>query len=228
MQQSGESIGDYIVELRDLVKTCNFCDDKCVEKALRDQLIEGLMDNNTVEDLLKIKELTLDVAINNAEACKSAKKNLVKVTGGASIQAVKSSYKKTKGTPGSECGKCGHTKHHQATECPAKDKICKKCNKKGHFQKMCRSGGRQQSTGDKKKNDQASGATLGRLSAIGAKEPGAAAMIDMKVTCEGWTSMCKVLPDSGADICAAGFDFFEGDQEAIERSGELECSTRSC
>ena len=83
MQQSGESVGDYIVELRDLVKTCNFCDDKCVEKVLRDQLIEGLMDNNTVEDLLKIKELTLDVAISNAEACVSAKKNLFKVTGGA-------------------------------------------------------------------------------------------------------------------------------------------------
>ena len=34
-------------------------------------------------------------------------------------------------------------------------------------------------------------------------------MIDVKVTCEGRTSMCKVLPDSGADICAAGFDFLK-------------------
>ena len=160
---------DYIVELRDLVKTCNFCDDKCTEKALRDQLVEGLNDNNAVEDILKVEELTLAVAINNARACESAKKNLVEVTGGASVQAVKSNYKKNKEPPGSECGKCGHPKHRQASECPAKDKKCRKCEKNGHFQKMCRSGSRQQSKVDKKKDDQASGETLGRLSAIGAK-----------------------------------------------------------
>ena len=35
-QQPGESVDDYMVELRELVKTCNFCTDTCIDKALRD------------------------------------------------------------------------------------------------------------------------------------------------------------------------------------------------
>ena len=82
-QQPGESVDDYMVDLRELVKTCNFCTDTCIDKALRDQLIEGLRDDDTVEDLLKIHPLSLAVAVDTARACESAKKNLKDVTGGA-------------------------------------------------------------------------------------------------------------------------------------------------
>ena len=39
--------------------TCKFCADNCSQKSVRDQLIEGLLDGDVVEDLLKDKELTL-------------------------------------------------------------------------------------------------------------------------------------------------------------------------
>jgi len=48
-QQPGESFDDYLVSLRELVKTCNFCSDACMQKCVRDQIIEGLLDDDTVE-----------------------------------------------------------------------------------------------------------------------------------------------------------------------------------
>ena len=35
-QQSGESFDDYLVALRDLVRTCNYCYEECANKAIRD------------------------------------------------------------------------------------------------------------------------------------------------------------------------------------------------
>ena len=54
-QQSGESFDYFFVSLRELVKTCNFCNDACTQKSLRDQIIESLLDGDTVEQLYKKK-----------------------------------------------------------------------------------------------------------------------------------------------------------------------------
>ena len=43
-QQVGESFDDYLVSLHDLTKTCNFCNNECLQIALCDQIIEGLFD----------------------------------------------------------------------------------------------------------------------------------------------------------------------------------------
>ena len=54
-QQDGETFDDFLVSLRELAKTCNFCDDACTQKNVRDQIIAGLTDGEAVEDLLKEK-----------------------------------------------------------------------------------------------------------------------------------------------------------------------------
>ena len=59
-QQVGESFDDFLVSLRELVKTCNFCYDACTQKNIQDQIIEGLLDDDTVEDLLQETDLTFD------------------------------------------------------------------------------------------------------------------------------------------------------------------------
>ena len=58
-QQAGASFDDFLVSLHQLVKTCNFCNDACTQKNIRDQIIEGLVDESTVEDLLQETDLTL-------------------------------------------------------------------------------------------------------------------------------------------------------------------------
>ena len=74
VQQEGESFDDFLVSLHELAKTCNFCDEACSQKNIRDQIISGLVDGEVVEDLLKEKNLTLDRALASCRASKAAKK----------------------------------------------------------------------------------------------------------------------------------------------------------
>ena len=52
-QQTGESFDNFFVALRELIKTCNFCSNQCAQKNIRDQIIEGLIDKDIVEHLLR-------------------------------------------------------------------------------------------------------------------------------------------------------------------------------
>ena len=59
-QQQGESFDDFLVSLRELAKTCELCSDECTQKSIRDQIVEGLLDGDTVQDLLQESKLTLE------------------------------------------------------------------------------------------------------------------------------------------------------------------------
>ena len=74
VQQQGESFDDYLVSLRELTKTCNFCSEACAQKNIRDQIIEGLIDGDTVEHLLRQHDLTLATTITTCRAQEAAKK----------------------------------------------------------------------------------------------------------------------------------------------------------
>ena len=52
VQQPGETFDDFLISLRELAKTCKFCSESCTEKNIRDQIIEGVSNGDTVEDLL--------------------------------------------------------------------------------------------------------------------------------------------------------------------------------
>ena len=69
---AGESFDDFLIALRELVKIYKFCSDACMQKSIhdqiiegRDQIIEGLIDGDTVEDLLQEADLTLITTIAN-------------------------------------------------------------------------------------------------------------------------------------------------------------------
>jgi len=69
-QKPGESFDDYQVTLTELTKTCNFCS----TENIRDQIIEGVMDWDTVEHLLRQQQLTSEAAITICRAQETAKK----------------------------------------------------------------------------------------------------------------------------------------------------------
>ncbi len=48
-QALGESFDDYLLSLRELAKTCNFCDNNCLRSNIRDQLVTGLIDPDTIK-----------------------------------------------------------------------------------------------------------------------------------------------------------------------------------
>ena len=66
-QEDGESFDDFLVSLRELAKTCNFCTQECSNKAITDQIIEGSSNDKIVEELLMKDDLTLETAINVAK-----------------------------------------------------------------------------------------------------------------------------------------------------------------
>ena len=80
IQQPAETFDDYLVALRELAKTCNFCSEECAQKNIGDQIIEGINDGDTVEHLLRQPNLTLDTAINTCRAQEAAKRQHREIT----------------------------------------------------------------------------------------------------------------------------------------------------
>ena len=93
MQQQGDTFDDFLVSLRELAKTCNFCSDACCQKNIRDQIIQSLLDGQTVEDLLKEKGLTLAGKISKCQAQETAKYQWAEIIGGSQEPGVQTLQK---------------------------------------------------------------------------------------------------------------------------------------
>ena len=52
VQQLGKLFNDFLFTITELVNTCNYCSDTCVQKSIHNQLVEGFIDGATIEDLL--------------------------------------------------------------------------------------------------------------------------------------------------------------------------------
>ena len=117
-QHKQESFDDFLAALCDLVKTCSYCTDACVNKVLRDQVTEGLQDGDTVEELLRQKALTLDNTIQICRSHEAAKHQREEIKRNDVTVAATSSYKfkkhqdrqpyrrQTKEHAPRKCGRC--------------------------------------------------------------------------------------------------------------------------
>ena len=133
-QAVGESIAEYLAELRRLSTHCKF--GAYLEEALRDRLVCGLRSEPIQRKLLTEADLTLaraqelslgmEAADRNAKSLKAAEPTLNLVT--------------TK-----SCYRCGKTSHDQKN-CPHKDAECYHCRKRGHITAVCRSAKKSSST----------------------------------------------------------------------------------
>ena len=69
-QQPGERFEDFLTSIRDLTKTCSFCD-KCTDLIVRDKIVTGVIDVELRRKLLQFSSetaLTLDKAIQISRA----------------------------------------------------------------------------------------------------------------------------------------------------------------
>ena len=66
VRRDGESIADYVAELRKLAEFCNYGDS--LDKMLRDRLVWGVKDAYTQKKLLAERDLTLATAVQIAQS----------------------------------------------------------------------------------------------------------------------------------------------------------------
>ena len=214
-QQPGESFDNFVVSLRELIKTCKFCSETCTQKNLRDQIIERLRDVETVKDLLKENNLTLNNTIDRCRCREAARKHCSDITkrepeGMAALQITQRGTANASVGPGT-CSGCGGAWHKGGRQqYPAYDRTCACCHKTGHFAKVCRSKMRQRGSEQKQVSANAirlhpQQDTLKQVQMYAMttrREP--APTIEVQVSSSMGAKSIRVLPDSGAEITAAG------------------------
>ena len=164
-----------------------------------------------VEDLLQESNLTLATTIAKCQSREAAKKHRTEmVMQGTDVIAALHKPQQSRSALCPGCGGAHHREGH--SQCPAFDQICSFCHKVGHFARICRS---------KHKQPASTPATTPQISAnairvqsqqgnhiqlyniVGNKTEPAPTIVVHMSSSSGIREV-KVLPDSGADISAAG------------------------
>ncbi len=227
-QHGQETVDQYMAELKILYESCNFqhedlmceCGKSCKhntmlrEEALRDRLIFGLKDPKVREKVFEVPldELSLDKAYKIIQAMESSKATLDCLSGEVYVDKVqssktygkkasknKSTYKQNKiasYSQGTGCKRCGRT--HEAQCCPAKDKDCHNCGKKGHYEKFCLMKRSQDKQGVKTLHS----VQVRALHKVGGYRPTIQVSTKIGKTKKDMTWLC----DSGAEVCVMGMN----------------------
>ncbi|KRY87962.1 hypothetical protein T4D_10229 [Trichinella pseudospiralis] len=153
-QLQGESLDEFLRALNALAVAC---DCKAVtavqyqEELVRDAFVRGirsqtirqrLLESRSV-DLASIYELAsvLDAALRSSENYNENRSLLETVSAAANDEnndRLSESPGVVAATRNPRCFFCGPSKHPRF-QCPAREAICNKCGKKGHYAKVCRS-----------------------------------------------------------------------------------------
>ncbi|XP_043221209.1 branchpoint-bridging protein-like [Amphibalanus amphitrite] len=177
-QHEGESFDDFLTALRDLSRSCGFCDD-CGESLLRDRVVVGLRDPETVRKLCAIPNLSLTEAVRVCRAEETSSRAVEDIVG-VSVAACRAPAGARRGRRqhggfggqsagrfqdggrqvAAACGKCGRGAHRRDGECPARGRRCYRCGSSGHFSIVCRS----QEAPDRRGEKTASAVTVASLS----------------------------------------------------------------
>ena len=161
-QCEGESAEHYIMALYELAENCDYGDMK--SEMIHGRLVVGIRDNALSERLQLDPDLDLEKAkkaVRKHEAVHEQQLTLKGATTPSSIEALQAdrrgfgkrrnyrrsgsgnhkpaSQKRDKGsTPnsGNTCSRCGKGSHPR-DKCPAKEAICHRCQRKGHYGALC-------------------------------------------------------------------------------------------
>ena len=225
VQQPGEPFNDFLIALRELVKTCKFCSEACAQKSMRDQIIEGLRDGDTVEDLLQESGLTLANTIAKCQSREAAKKHRFNITvpEAETVAALRRPHQVSHQGSTESCPGCGASMHRGGRrQCPAYNQVCLNCHKLGHFARVCRGKQSQPRTSTNTASPRHPSTNTIRVQAQTSQVQGQIQLYNMKdnatesaptitvsISSSTGTKSVDVLPDSGADISAAGQEFMK-------------------
>lgn len=147
-QNQGESVAQFLAELRHLATNCKF--DTDLSTRLRDQFVFGLRNEVAQKQLFtKPDEITLEDVVALAIAQELSEKSLSLIRGGNQKEEVNkvmkntlskknnNQYKKNEKFSNNwkynkDCTRCGSTDHSNLKDCPHKESKCYACGKMGH------------------------------------------------------------------------------------------------
>ena len=136
-QEEGEAFDTFYNDLRVLSRTCNFCS-KCNDSMLRDQVVEGIRNQSTKQDLLKLQNLTLQKSVDIYRAAKKASIQSQNMgTEDAQVMKVYKTNRAKEPARQKECLFCGYLHAPKHRGCPAYGKLCNACKEKDHFESKC-------------------------------------------------------------------------------------------
>eukprot|EP00731_Ephydatia_muelleri_P037009 Em0376g4a len=155
-QRDGESVSQFVAELRKLSEHCDF--GNTLEDMLRDRLVCGIRDIRVQRRLLAEPGLTFTKAFGLAQSAELAEKNVqdLQQSEGSPVHPVHKVEPAGKPWSGN-CSRCGGK--HKASDCRCKSLDCYKCGKRGHLARVCRShgGGGSKGTRSDELSDERSG-----------------------------------------------------------------------
>ena len=165
-QEEGETVEAFVTALYALAEFCGYGD--LHNEMIRDRIVVGIRNSTLSEKLQLDSRLTLESAIaqvRHSEAVKQQQSLLRgkpdtpvvavhKIRGGTSPAKFNQGLFEGRSTTShrqnrqhrarDSCNRCGKCPGHDPAVCPAKDKICNFCHKRGHFRAVCRSAARVQ------------------------------------------------------------------------------------
>ena len=143
-QREGETVTQYIAELRKLAEFCSFGTN--LNDSLRDRFVCGLKAENIQKRLLSEAALTLEKALEISQAMETAAKDATELQSLQQEAAVHTFQKgRRQARPSSQfkqqkikkpCYRCNGT-NHTPDRCKFKDETCHACSKKGHIKRAC-------------------------------------------------------------------------------------------
>ena len=153
--------------------------------------------------------MTLERTISKCRAQEAAKRQHANITDHSeSVSALQNTRDKKVNAPltplSPQCPGCGAKPHPGGCpQCPAYRQLCHNCQKVGHFAKVCRSKfARHRDSPSTVNTLQVNQHTLFNIRNVSSTDP--APLIPINISSLHGSITIKVLPDSGADISAAG------------------------
>ncbi|CAC5390534.1 unnamed protein product [Mytilus coruscus] len=156
VQNSSESIDQYLTDLKLIAKNCEF--EHLKDGLIRDRIVCGTNSSRVKERLLREDGLTLDKAVGICRADEESRKQMKTLNEEEQVHALswktqnqrtnrnegyakkgpsRRDHVKRESNSSFSCGKCGTT--HERRNCPAYGKNWHKCKKPNHYQKFCKS-----------------------------------------------------------------------------------------
>ena len=145
-RKPGESVANFVAELRVLAEFCNF--GSSLEEMLRDQIVCSISDSAVQRRLLGEVPLSLEKALQLAQGMETAARNVKELQGGTAatpreVNQVtphqKGKHAKAmpqfQGKSDRKCFRCSKLGH--ASKCRFKDAQCNHCGKTGHLLAVC-------------------------------------------------------------------------------------------